>query len=67
MIWWTGVSGQSQSRLRLRSFRSTTTGIADLRTWAGIALPQTVSFGQDGAGEVYLVAQTRVWRVVRKP
>lgn len=51
----------------LRSFRSTGSGIADLRTWAGISLPQVVSFGQDGAGELYAVSQTRVWRIVRKP
>ncbi len=51
----------------LRSFRNTTSGAADVRAWAGIALPQTVSFGRDGAGELYVVAQTRVWRIMRKP
>lgn len=51
----------------LRSFRSTTGGVAsEHRSWAGISVPLTVSFGRDGAGELYMIGGTRVWRVVRQ-
>ncbi|MEO6445654.1 MAG: PQQ-dependent sugar dehydrogenase, partial [Gemmatimonadaceae bacterium] len=50
----------------LRSFRVQGAGVADLRAWAGITLPQMVSFGRDGAGELYMVASNRVWKLFRK-
>ncbi len=51
----------------LRSFRATTTGIAtEHRTWTGVTLPGTLSFGRDGAGELYMIAGTQVWRIVRR-
>ena len=50
----------------LRSFRSTGPGIAtDHHSWATVTLPSMVSFGRDGAGELYLIAGTQVWRLVR--
>ena len=50
----------------LRSFRSTGPGIAtDHHSWATVTLPSTVSFGRDGAGELYMIAGTQVWRIVR--
>jgi glucose/arabinose dehydrogenase len=51
----------------LRSFRVTTNGEAtEHQSWAAISLPGTVSFGRDGAGELYMVAGTKVWRIVRR-
>jgi glucose/arabinose dehydrogenase len=51
----------------LRSFRITTGGFAnEHRSWAGIAAPLTVSFGRDGAGELYMLGGTGVWRIVRQ-
>jgi hypothetical protein len=51
----------------LRSFRATSTGLAnEHRSWAGVSLPGTVSFGRDGAGELYMIAGTQVWRIVRQ-
>src|SRR5688572_2135161 len=51
----------------LRSFRAATGGAAtDHRTWTGVTLPGTLSFGRDGAGELYMIAGTRVWRIVRQ-
>jgi glucose/arabinose dehydrogenase len=47
----------------LRSFRW---GAAEHRQWTGIHAPETVSFGRDAAGEVYVVAGTRVWKIVRQ-
>jgi glucose/arabinose dehydrogenase len=49
----------------LRSFRWTETGAADHRQWTEIAAPETVSFGRDAAGELYMVEGTRVWKIVR--
>ena len=49
----------------LRSFRYTGGRATDHRSWAGIALTQAVSFGQDGAGELYMIAGNGVWRIVR--
>ena len=50
----------------LRSFRSTGAGVAtDHHSWATVTLPSTVSFGRDGAGELYMIAGTQVWRLVR--
>jgi glucose/arabinose dehydrogenase len=50
----------------LRSFRFTTGVATEHRSWAGVTLPLTVSFGRDGAGELYMVAGTSVWRIVRR-
>jgi glucose/arabinose dehydrogenase len=50
----------------LRSFRLAGGVVADHRSWAGIAVPLTVSFGRDGAGELYMVGGTRAWRIVRR-
>jgi glucose/arabinose dehydrogenase len=51
----------------LRSFRSTSGGVAnEHRSWTGITLPGTLSFGRDGAGELYMIAGTQVWRIVRQ-
>ncbi len=50
----------------LRSFRWTGTTAAEHRQWTGIDAPETVSFGRDGAGELYMVAGTRIWKIVRQ-
>ena len=50
----------------LRSFRWTASGPTDHRRWDGIDLPGTVSFGRDSAWELYVIAETRVWRIVRR-
>ena len=50
----------------LRSFRSVAGGTADRRTWAGVSAPSTVSFGQDAAGELYMIGNGRVSRIVRQ-
>ncbi|HUF28425.1 MAG TPA: PQQ-dependent sugar dehydrogenase [Gemmatimonadaceae bacterium] len=50
----------------LRSFRYTSGGAADHRAWGGVTLPLTVSFGRDGAGEAYMIARDKVWRIVRE-
>jgi hypothetical protein len=50
----------------LRSFRPTAGGVTDKRTWAGVSAPHTVSFGQDGAGELYMIANAAVMRIVRQ-
>ena len=49
----------------LRSFRLAQGSPTERRTWAGISLPQTVSFGRDTAGELYMIAGTKVFRIVR--
>lgn len=49
----------------LRSFRVAGVTAADHRSWAGVSLPFTVSFGQDGFGELYMISGTRVWRIKR--
>jgi glucose/arabinose dehydrogenase len=49
----------------LRSFRWTGSGITDFHRWEGISLPGAVSFGRDGAGELYMVGDGRVWKIVR--
>lgn len=48
---------------RLRSFRFTAGGVTDHRLWARIALPATVSFGRDGAGELYMIGGEQAWRI----
>jgi len=50
----------------LRSFRSISGFATERRTWAGISVPFTNSFGRDGAGELYMIGGTRVWRIVRQ-
>jgi glucose/arabinose dehydrogenase len=50
----------------LRGFRYSGGAATDHRSWAGIALTQVVSFGQDGAGELYMIAGNGVWRIVRR-
>lgn len=50
----------------LRSFRATGSGVSEQRTWAGVTLPFTNSFGRDGVGELYMIAGTGVWRIVRR-
>lgn len=51
----------------VRSFRMSGGSAIDLRAWSGISVPFVVSFGRDGLGEMYVVAGTRVLRIVRKP
>ncbi|MFN2397227.1 MAG: sorbosone dehydrogenase family protein [Gemmatimonadaceae bacterium] len=48
----------------LRSFRFTAGRTTEHRLWAGITVPQSVSFGRDGAGELYMIGGTRAWRIV---
>ena len=50
----------------LRSFRVLAGSASTLRTWAGVSAPGTVSFGRDGAGEMYMLGQDKVWRIVRR-
>ena len=51
----------------LRSFRVTSGGgTTEHRSWAGVTLPLTVSFGRDGAGELYMIGGTQVWKIVRR-
>jgi glucose/arabinose dehydrogenase len=50
----------------LRSFRMVTGHATEHRSWAGVSVPRAVSFGRDGAGELYVIAGARVWRVVRQ-
>jgi glucose/arabinose dehydrogenase len=49
----------------VRSFRW---GAAEHRQWTGITVPafQMASFGRDAVGELYVVAETRVWKIVRR-
>lgn len=49
----------------LRSFRMTGLFALEQTTWAGITLKLVNSFGRDGAGELYMIADTRVWTLVR--
>lgn len=50
----------------LRSFRSMIALAPEQRSWTGISLPFTNSFGRDGAGELYMIGGTRVRRIVRQ-
>ena len=50
----------------LRSFRHTGTTAGERRSWAGITVAQSTSFGQDGAGELYMIGGTQVWKIVRR-
>ena len=49
----------------LRSFRATASGAVDERVWDGIDARGLVSFGRDAAGELYMIGNERVWRIVR--
>ena len=51
----------------LRSFRLTSDGAAaEQKTW-GVTVPQALSFGRDGAGELYVVSGSgRIWRIVKR-
>ena len=35
------------------------------RQFDGLSLPGVVAFGRDGAGELYMIAQSRVWKIVQ--
>ena len=48
----------------LKSFLLAGGAVTTKRDW-GLALQGTVSFGRDGAGELYMIAQDKVWRIVR--
>ena len=50
----------------LRSFRWTGSGTTDHRQWDGVSLPGISSFGRDGAGELYMIAGSQVWKIVRQ-
>lgn len=50
----------------LRSFRWTGTGFADSRQWEGISVPRVTSFGRDAAGELYMIGESAVWKIVRR-
>ena len=51
----------------LRSLRLVGGVAADTRTWSGISLAFTNSFGRDGSGELYMVAAGKIWKIVRQP
>jgi glucose/arabinose dehydrogenase len=40
--------------------------VADHRFWEGISVPGIASFGRDGMGELYVVEETRVSKIVRR-
>ena len=57
----------------LRSFRWSNGEATQRREWAGIDLPGTLSFAQDGAGELYMISagstpsgNGTIWRIVRR-
>lgn len=50
----------------LRSFRLVGGAATDRRQWVGVSAPSTVSFGRDGSGELYMVGNGRVWKIVRQ-
>ncbi len=49
----------------LRSFRLVSGRATDLTAWTRVSIPQANSFGRDGAGELYVIARTNVWKLVR--
>ena len=49
----------------LRSFQLVNGRADELRSWPEVSLPFTNSFGKDGAGELYMIAGTKVWKLVR--
>jgi glucose/arabinose dehydrogenase len=50
----------------LRSFRLVGGNATRHRTWVDITAPRTVSFGRDGVGELYMVGDGKVWRIVSR-
>jgi glucose/arabinose dehydrogenase len=52
----------------LRSFRVTGSGAAvtEERSWNGVTITRSLSFGRDGAGELYMIGAGRVYRIVRE-
>lgn len=50
----------------LRSFHLTATGPVDHQLWPAVQLAGVVSFGRDGAGELYLIGDGRVFAIVRE-
>lgn len=49
----------------LRSAKLQSSGASEHRTWSGVSAPFTASMGQDGRGELYMIGQGKVWRIVR--
>jgi glucose/arabinose dehydrogenase len=49
----------------LRSFRAAGSGASEHTTWSGVSIPYVSSFGRDAAGELYMIAGARVWKIVR--
>ncbi len=49
----------------LRSFKGTPGGTSDRRSW-GITSPFTLSFGRDGAGELYMLTGSTLSKIVRQ-
>ena len=49
----------------VRSFQLNNGRATELRSWNGISLPFSNSFGRDGAGELYLISSSRISRIVR--
>ncbi|MDB4893384.1 MAG: glucose dehydrogenase [Gemmatimonadetes bacterium] len=50
----------------LRTMKMSGRTATEVRTWAGISLPQANSFGRDGAGELYMISGSKVWAIVRQ-
>lgn len=50
----------------VRSFTMVGNSAQDHRTWDALTLSRTASFGLDGAGEIYMIATTKVFKIVRK-
>jgi glucose/arabinose dehydrogenase len=51
----------------IRSFSLTSGGaVGEHRTWDEVLFPGVVSFGRDGAGELYMIGGTEVRRLVRR-
>jgi glucose/arabinose dehydrogenase len=50
----------------IRSFRLDAGRATSHRSWAGANVPRPVSFGVDGAGEMYVIGSGQVWRIVRR-
>ena len=49
----------------LRSVSVTASGAGEHHLWTDVSLPGAVSFGRDGAGELYMLGGSRVFRIVR--
>ena len=50
----------------LRSLRLVNGVASDTRTWSGVSLALSNSFGKDGSGELYMVAAGKIWKIVRQ-